>query len=145
MIPRGKRYLWPSFLSLLLLSMAELSNASPTSIESKAGVKSQWSWCSFVSKPKVTRSRVGPSDQIPQEMSVVNLCPLIDLGAPTQVAYRLAAVSSDEISPNHKDSGHIRYVFDFGSSVVEGLKECGRALECLIAGPHNVSVDDSGP
>ncbi|KAG5221098.1 hypothetical protein IMY05_C4468000100 [Salix suchowensis] len=69
-------------------------------------------------------------------MSVVNLCPLIDLGAPTQVAYRLAAVSSDEISPNHKDSGHIRYVFDFGSSVVEGLKE-KRELSGLHALMHS--------
>ncbi|KAJ8689633.1 hypothetical protein PTI98_012516 [Pleurotus ostreatus] len=145
MIPRGKRYLWPSFLSLLLLNIAELSTASPASIESQAGVKSQWSRCSFVSKLKVTRSRVGPgpSNQIPHDMSVVNLCPLIDLGAPTQVAHRLAAGSGDEISRNHKDSGHIRYVFDFGSSVVEESEECGRALECLIAGPHNVSVADS--
>lgn len=123
MIPRGKRYLWPSFLSLLLLNIAELSTASTASIESQAGVKSQWSRCSFVSKLKVTRSRVGPSDQIPHEMSIVNLCPLIDLGAPTQVAHRLAAGSGDEISRNHKDSGRIRYVFHFGSSVVEELEE----------------------
>ncbi len=56
-------------------------------------------------------------------MSVVNLCPLIDLGAPTQVAHRLAASPGDEIGRNHKDPGRIRYVFDFGSSDVEELEE----------------------
>lgn len=123
MIPRGKQYLWPSFLSLLLLNIAEHSSASPATIERQAGGKSQWSRCNFVSKLKITRSRVGSSNQIFHDMSVVNLCPLIDLGAPTQVAHRLATSSGDEISRNHKDPGRIRYVFDFGSSVVEELEE----------------------
>lgn len=122
MIPRGKRYLWPSFL-FLLLNIAKPSSASPASIESQAGRKGQWNRCNFVSKPEITRSRVGSSNQILHEMSVVNLCPLIDLGAPTQVAHRLAASPGDEIGRNHKDPGRIRYVFDFGSSDVEELEE----------------------
>ncbi|KAF4585177.1 hypothetical protein EYR40_002014 [Pleurotus pulmonarius] len=141
MIPRGKRYLWPSFL-FLLLDIAKHSSAFPASIESQAGRKGQWNRCNFVSKPEITRSRVGSSNQIFHEMSVVNLCPLIDLGAPTQVAHRLATSSGGEIGRNHKASGRIRYVFDFGSSDVEELEEC-RTSDCLITSPHNISVDDS--